>query len=350
MYYRLIRPILLSALLLSSLPALAQDAAWTQANDFKTTWGPAQLTKNSAYGTLNTELADDFDMVGTLTKVAFSGYNSSYANPSVNPAVFYGVYVRFYAYGADGKPGALQATYWLPKGDSRLTIDSAQPNTFSALLEPAFQANGKHFVATQVVMDADMQAIWYGWSANSGAPRGQALYGRDLAAGTGWTRSLNYTTANSDLAFTLFGTRSLPTPVLSNLSSATMVRSGRVKLGGTNLGFTRGTGTVQIGALQAHVIRWSDTEITLYVPEATVLGANAVKVVTTGGVSNSLSLNVTTRPAPSGRVITARFCSAAQCREDAARRNRSVVCGRRASRRRRDPRQAQPADRSPCPL
>jgi hypothetical protein len=282
--------------------ANAQEIVWHQPGDGQGNWGPAQKTQDPVYGTINAEVADDIDMVGTVNKVAFAGYNGSMANPAVVPARFYGVYVRFYAYGADGKPGALQAEYWVPKGDARLTVDNNRPDTFTTVLQPAFQATGKHFVATQVVMDSEWYAIWYGWSANTNAPKGQALFGRDLLTGSGWGHSFSYSEANADLAFTLYGTRVWPAPTLASLSDSTIARSGRLTLTGENFGNTQGAGGVTIGGVPAHVVQWTNTVITCYVPEGAPPTTTSVQVTAPGGLSNALPLTVTLRPAQLGRV------------------------------------------------
>jgi hypothetical protein len=302
MSVRMLRLILAAVALLAAAPATAQDVVWQQMANGGADWGPSQQTRDAVYGTIDAEVADDINMTGTIGKVEFAGYNGSIANPLVSPARFYGVYVRFYVYGADGKPGALQAEYWVPKGDPRLTIDNARPSEFTMLLQPAFSATGRHFVSPQVVMDREWQAIWYASGSNPNAPAGQALYGRDRLAGTGWSHTFPYATANMDLAFTFYGTRVWPAPVLESLSHTSIARSGRLTLTGTNFGYAQGVGSVMIGGLKAHVVRWRSDIITCYVPETTPLGTNAVRVNAVGGASNALSLQVTTRPAQVGRV------------------------------------------------
>src|SRR5687768_16943985 len=80
-----------------------------------------------------------------------------------------------------------------------------------------------------------------------------------------------------------------------------MVRSGRFRLFGTNFGEVRGGGAVIVGGREAIVTRWTMTAIHAYVPEATLLGANHVRVVTATGSSTTRSLEVTQRPSPDGR-------------------------------------------------
>ena len=50
------------------------------------------------------EVADDFDVVGTISRIDVNGYGAY-----TGDATFKGVYVRFYAYGADNLPDTLQA-------------------------------------------------------------------------------------------------------------------------------------------------------------------------------------------------------------------------------------------------
>ena len=99
----------------TSLPeAHAQTIVWQQSFDFFTfsDWGPSQRSQS---GSINAEIADDFDVVGTITRVDVNGYGVA-----TQDAAFKGVYVHFYAYGTDNLPGALQAEYFIPKGDPRI--------------------------------------------------------------------------------------------------------------------------------------------------------------------------------------------------------------------------------------
>jgi outer membrane protein assembly factor BamB len=90
-------------------------------------------------------------------------------------------------------------------------------------------------------------------------------------------------------------------PTITSLSASALARSGRLVIRGSGFGATRGSDAVEIGGVSAPVTRWSDASITAYVAETTPLGQVGVQVVTGGGASNVVPLDVTTRSA-SGRV------------------------------------------------
>ena len=138
------------ALVVAILPLITASPSWSQAvlihqmGDGQANWGPSQKSQDPAFPVVNAEVADDIDMVGSITSVRTPGYNGSIANPAVVSSRFHGVFIRFYAYNADGSPGALQREYWLPKSDPRLLIDFPdRVDSFTATLEPAFQASGR---------------------------------------------------------------------------------------------------------------------------------------------------------------------------------------------------------------
>ena len=118
-----------------------------------------------------------------------------------------------------------------------------------------------------------------------------------------WTHTIPILgTANSDTAFTLYGTRTLNAPIISALSATTLAQAGRLKISGSGFGAEQGSGIVKIGGATAPVSNWTDTSITAYVPDTSPLGSEAVQVVTSGGMSNTLQLTVTARPAAAGHV------------------------------------------------
>src|SRR3972149_1238063 len=100
-------------------PASAEEIIWQQVYDLQGSWGPSQITPSNP-AQLNQERADDFDVVGTVSRVDVTGFNGFFGAGS---APFYGLYVRFYAFGPDGKPGALLAQYYLSRNDPRLWVD-----------------------------------------------------------------------------------------------------------------------------------------------------------------------------------------------------------------------------------
>jgi PQQ-like domain len=258
------------------LRAQASELLFSQLSDGQSTYGPSELWTPAG---VNSEVVDDFDLVGNIDRVFASGFIWGIVD-------FQGVYVRFYQYGADGKPGALQRQYFLNTGFNAGAID--------VTLSPPFSATGRHFLSVQPVIN-----YWYWWSSQSGAPRGQAFYFRDLAAGqTQWQHgdnlNLNW---NADVTFSLYGTLTGPGQI-SSLSATTLARSGYLEIFGSNFG---SSGTVLIDGIAAFTANWESTRIVAYVPEAATLATVPVQVFNNSGPSNIVNLTVTARQ-PSGRV------------------------------------------------
>jgi hypothetical protein len=291
-----------SALLLaSSSPAAAQAPIWSQpVGTTFSDWGPSQ-TGDDAGGRLDAEVADDFDLTGTVERVEVRGYNA--ANAGLPAGAFRGVHVRFYAAQETGGPQALLDEQYVAADSPALWIDDTNPNVFRVTLARPFQASGRHFVSVQPDMDVVSNARWFWRSANEGQPRGTALWRRDnTVAAAEWTHAFDSGTATSDASFTLWGTASAAQPLLSSVSAAKVARSDRFHLLGSGFGVVQGASTVSVGGRTAPVTRWSDTEITAYVPESAAMGAALAQVTTAGGASNALALTVTARPAAVGRV------------------------------------------------
>ena len=89
-------------------PGLADDVVWQQSVNYSdfSDWGPSQRS-----GGVNSAVADDFDVVGTITRVDVIGFGAR-----TQDAGFSGIYIDFFAYGSDDKPSALQAEFFIPKG------------------------------------------------------------------------------------------------------------------------------------------------------------------------------------------------------------------------------------------
>jgi hypothetical protein len=282
---KLSRKIIFIAALLSgvSTPARGSELLFTQNSDNQSTYGPSLVFP---MGGANSELADDFNVTANIDRVMASGFIWG----SVD---FQGVYVRFYEFGADNQPGALQQEYFLAAGDPKLVFNSLS-GEIDATLSPAFAATGRHFLSVQPLIN-----YWYWWSANTGAPHGQAFYFRDHTTGEAWHHgdNLNFN-VNADVAFYLYGTVTGP-GLISSLSTNSVQRSGFLEIFGSNFG---GDGTVLIGGLNAPVADWSSTRIVAYVPESAPLSTLPVQVVNGGGSSNTKSLGVTARPPTAGPV------------------------------------------------
>ena len=235
---------------------------------------------------VNSEVADEFNVVANIDRVSAGG--------SIwGPVNFQGVHIRFYEFGTDNKPGALQHEYFLASGDPCVTFNEIS-GEINATLAPAFAATGRHFLSVQPVIN-----YWYWWSSSSGAPRGEAFYFRNNATGEAWHHgdNLNFS-INADVEFSLYGTVT-GAGVITGLSETTLPRSGFLEIFGSNFG---GDGTVLIGGISAPVADWSSTRVIAYVPESAPLGQLPVQVVTGAGSSNTTSLTATTRPATAERV------------------------------------------------
>ena len=250
--------------------AQASDLLFSQLVDGQSVFGPSDIWTQSH---VDREVADDFDVVGSIDRVVADGSASDFLT-------FQGVHVRFYAYNTDGTPGALQQEYFFTTGYNSGTVD--------VTLSPAFAATGKHFLSVQPVIDG-----WYWWSANTNAPHGRNFYFRDNATGDGvWRHDKNVFYPNSDVAFSLYGTVSGAGQITS-LSETTLARSGYLEINGSNFG---SDGTVLIDGVSAPVADWQSTKIVCYVPESTRLATVPVQMLNASGVpSNTVNLVVTAR-------------------------------------------------------
>jgi hypothetical protein len=239
---------------------------------------------------VNAEIADDFNLTASIDRVFASGFNFPNGVPD-----FGGVYVRFYASGDSGGPGALQSEIFLAANDPNL-INGMDPNGWLDItLATPFSATGKHFVSVQPVT----ATAWYRWSANSHSVHGQPFYYRDPGSGVPvWQNDDGLGNLDTDIAFALYGTVT-GAGHIDSLSAAVLPRSGYLEIFGTNFG---GNGAVTIDGVPAPVASWADERIVTYVPEASTLGTVSLQVTNgTGQPSNAVSLDVTTRQ-PDGRV------------------------------------------------
>ena len=283
---RIVAPLVL--LLLSAAPASAGELIFSQYADGQATYGPSSRAPGTPAGAA--EVADDFNLSASIERVVATGY---LASPTSD---FAGAYVRFYAFGADSKPGALLSETFLAAGDPNL-LEQLWPGGWVDITLPTpFLATGQHFVSVQLVLTP----AWYRWGSNTDAPHGQAFYFRDPANGVpNWQHGdgLNLD-SNADIDVQLYGTVT-GAGHIDSLSAPTLARSGYLEIFGSNFG---GSGTVDIDGLAAPVASWADGRVVAYVPEAAALAAVTVRVTNSSGLpSNSLSLNVTTRQAD-GRV------------------------------------------------
>src|SRR5678816_2974598 len=137
--------LLAASLWMCSPSSAASELLFSQNADGQSTYGPSQLWSAS---NVNSEIADDFNVVANIDRVYASGFIWGAVN-------FQGVYVRFYQYGADNKPGALQREYFFAAGGPNVTFDQLS-GAIDTTLSPAFAATGRHFLSVQPVTN-----YWY---------------------------------------------------------------------------------------------------------------------------------------------------------------------------------------------
>ncbi len=275
--------ILAASLWVTSPSARAGQLIYSQSSDGQSAYGPSQVWPATG---VNSEIADEFDVVASIDGVYARGF------AGVGTVNYQGVWIRFYAFGADNKPGALQHEYFLAASDPNVVFNGGEIN---ATLSPAFAATGRHFLSVQPVCN-----YWYSWSSSSSAPRGEAFYFRNNTAGEAWHHGDGHpnTNVNADVEFSLYGTVT-GAGTITSLSANTLPRSGFLEIFGTNFG---GNGTVLIGGIAAPVSTWTSTRVIAYVPETAPLATLPVQVVSDAGGSNTVSLAVTTRPAVADHV------------------------------------------------
>jgi hypothetical protein len=289
---------------LALVTAQAQETIiWEQGNfvgaggvaDF----GPSQKNGSDA-SPIDSELADDINLVGTITRVDVHGSSSGFDSPSPSSSFYDGLQIKFYAFGADNKPGALEAEYFIPKNSPNFIFQSAGLGDLRVHLETPFQATGRHFVTVQVVMNPG-SSLWRWRSFNADPIIEQAPYFRENPNAP-WGRGGD-NDGSRNLSLRLWGTRNLNTPpVIAQISKTALPQAGRLKITGTNFGSAQGSGAVRINGATAPVSNWTETSITAYVSDASTLGAGSVEVITAGGTSNAKPFTVRARPQAFGRV------------------------------------------------
>ena len=277
---------LAAAMFAAGLGVQAGELIFSQLEDGWANHGPSN---HAPLGPVDAEVADDFELTASIDRIVAYGFNFPNGVPDCG-----GVRVRFYAWSAAG-PGALQSERFLAAGDPNLVNGMDPGGWLDITLATPFAATGKHFVSVQPVT----ATAWYLWSANSNAPHGLPFYYRDPGSGVpDWQNDDGLGNPNTDMAFDLYGTVTAGGHI-DALSAPSLPRSGYLEIFGTNFG---GSGSVQIGGLEAPVADWDDGRIVAYVPETAGLGAAAVQITNSSGQpSNSVELDVTTRQ-PDGRV------------------------------------------------
>jgi hypothetical protein len=154
------------------------------------------------------EIADDFELIGTVSRVVAGGYECFNCAP---PDVA-GAYVRFYQWTPAG-PGQLDAEYFLPDSDPRLLYSPSGPATLDIELPQPFAATGKHFVSVQLAFNGG--GSWYWWITNLNNPSGNGAMTRDRSAGpdASWSPIEDiFGPISSDVTYLLWGDDGNPPP------------------------------------------------------------------------------------------------------------------------------------------
>lgn len=84
-------------------------------------------------------------------------------------------------------------------------------------------------------------------------------------------------------------------PTISKVSKPSTTPSDRLVITGSSFGTAALASKVVIAGLVAPFTTWTDTSITAYVPEATPLGSASIQVMTAGGSSNTVTVQVAAR-------------------------------------------------------
>ena len=181
-----------------------QDLLWRNLANGNTTSDDSKISTG-----YDSEVADDFDVMGSVERVLLSGYSCF---NSCSDAVVSGVYVRFYESTPTDTPGALQAEYYLAAGDPDFLFNPNHLDGVDITLPTPFEASGRHFIAVQVVFET--WGYWSIWFSNMDNPEGASILIRDNLAGGDWEQHTDFwgDLSNHDIAFSLWGTPEDPKP------------------------------------------------------------------------------------------------------------------------------------------
>ncbi len=186
--------------------SLAQDLLWMNLTDGNSTSRHSMITVGSSAS--DAEVADDFDVVGSVERVLMSGYGCF----SCGGVAVVGVHVRFYESTPANTPGALQAEYFLSAGDPSLLVNATDPTGVDITLPTPFEASGRHFIAVQ--MEFESWGYWSIWFSSMNNPQGSAILFRDNLAGGDWEPHTDFwgDPTNHDIGFSLWGMPADPEP------------------------------------------------------------------------------------------------------------------------------------------
>lgn len=157
---------------------------------------------------IDVEIADDFEIVGSVERIVATGYDCF----SCAPADVAGAYVRFYEWTPLG-PGAMVDEQFLADGDPGLVYGQLSPATLDITLPNAFTAEGKHFVSVQLTFNGG--GLWEWWITNKDSPNGSGAITRDRTQGPDapWSPIEDvFGPLASDVTFMLWGDDGNPPP------------------------------------------------------------------------------------------------------------------------------------------
>ncbi len=295
-----------SALVACAVAALASTAAaeelWTTNPDIPTFYNQFLIGPSAITPVLNSEVADDFNVIGTIERVDADGEDCRNGCFDGQPVT--GVYVRFYEWTPDG-PGTLQDEQYLANGDPNFNWSpNGGPQYFEITLPQPFQATGQHFVSVQLAIDGSAyQDRWHFYAVNAGATMGAPAYYRDLNQGGDWAPF--HTTVGwspVDASFRLMGVYGgEPDPVIIDVAAAPATPSGRMRVNGDGFGDEQVDSRILVNGVEAVVTRWDDLTIIAYVPEETQPGTALVELKVGGEIVDSFDLSIEARQ-PDGHV------------------------------------------------
>lgn len=149
---------------------------------------------------MDLEAADDFDVLGAITRVVVDGSGCFGCAP---PTVA-GATVRFYA-SANGVPGQQQYETFVAAGSPALLFDPAEPETVEVTLPTPFLATGRHFVSVQLHFQG--AGTWNVWVGSVGSFTHSPTQVRDRLAGGAWSQAMLPFSGllYADLTFRLYG-------------------------------------------------------------------------------------------------------------------------------------------------
>lgn len=178
---------------------------WNQ--PFVTQFGGGTSYKSGL--SIDTEIADDFECAGVVTRLYVDGSSCS----SCTVPNMLGVHVRFYAWTPTG-PGALLSHEFLASSSPGFHV--GQYGTLDLKLSQPFVPNGKVFVGVQMEFTGLANWSWnYDWSnltLSSPSVWGSSAYQRSASTGQNWVAGVQWVSSHvqAHMHFTVYGATGSP--------------------------------------------------------------------------------------------------------------------------------------------